>query len=216
MLRNRATYGEYQPKSFAGGHKKGVPNGPPISGYYPAAIDKGTFEAAQVARRHNLANRGRKGKNVANIFSGLTSCAYCGSDVIFHRISNVQILVCERVLEDRSCSRTAWTYEDFEKAVFSFLVHPALAELSQGKQLEQLAEFSKEIASLSSNEERHYSTRVNISVLLRQIVSNLIVHSAGVITSPRHSSAQITKDITGRYLEIRLGDGRVYKCISVA
>jgi len=55
MLRNRATYGEYQPKSFAGGNKKGIPSGPPISNYYPAVVDKATFDAAQIARQQNLA-----------------------------------------------------------------------------------------------------------------------------------------------------------------
>ena len=65
MLRNRATIGEHQPKSYAGGCKKGVPNGPPISNYYPAVLDEATFEAAQRARRQNLvASRGRKGLHI--------------------------------------------------------------------------------------------------------------------------------------------------------
>ena len=71
MLRNRATVGEYQPKTYTGGSKKGVPVGAPIPGYYPAVIDEATFAAAQVARQRNLVvGRGRKGNNIANIFTG--------------------------------------------------------------------------------------------------------------------------------------------------
>jgi recombinase len=63
ILRNKATFGEHQPKSYAGGNKKGEPTGTPISSYYPAVIDESTFQAAQIARRRNLvAGRGRKGK----------------------------------------------------------------------------------------------------------------------------------------------------------
>src|SRR5690242_19539436 len=54
ILRNRATLGEYQPKSYAGNRKKGVPVGDPIPGYYPAVIDAKTFMAAQEARQHHL------------------------------------------------------------------------------------------------------------------------------------------------------------------
>lgn len=215
MLRNRATYGEYQPKSFAGGHKKGIPNGPSVPNYYPAVINKETFDAAQVARQQNLANRGRKGTNLANIFGGLTTCAYCGSPVIFHRVTNIQVLLCERVLHDTGCSRTAWTYRDFETTVLAFVAHPAFAELLQGKQRHELLKLADEIANLSMDQERLFATRVNVSLLLKQTVTSLVVHSAGMISRPRLPSAQVRKDIPGRFLEICLWDGPVYRCISV-
>jgi len=74
MLRNRATVGEHQPRSYVGGSKKGTPIGDPISAYYPPVIDEATFQAAQEARRRNLlTGRGRKGNNIANLFTGLPS-----------------------------------------------------------------------------------------------------------------------------------------------
>lgn len=215
MLRNRATYGEYQPKSFAGGHKKGIPSGPPISSYYPAVIDKATFDAAQVTRQQNLAHRGRKGNDLANVFSGLCSCAYCGNEVIFHRISNVQVLVCEQVLSDGACSRSAWTYNDFETTVLAFLAHPALLESVGKEKKPALVDLVDEIQALSFDQDRRYSRRVNITVLLRQIVTGLNVYSAGNLTPPRHSSAQIRKDINGRFVEIQLLDRPAYRCISI-
>jgi hypothetical protein len=216
MLRNRATYGEYQPKSFAAGHKKGVPSGPPISDYYPAVIDKSTFESAQVARQQNLAHRGRKGNHLANIFGDLCACAYCASEIMFHRISNVQVLVCERVLHDGGCSRSAWTYKDFETTVLAFLAHPALLDKVHGEQRKLLLRLVEEINGLSSDQPQRYARRVNISILLKQIVSGLLVHSAGSLRLPRHSSAQIRKDMDGRFIEIELRHGPSYRCISIA
>jgi hypothetical protein len=216
MLRNRATYGEYQPKSFAGGHKKGIPNGPPVPDYYPAAIDRKTFETAQIARKQNLANRGRKGNDLANIFAGLTRCAYCGSKVVLHRVTNIQVLVCGQVLNDDGCSRTAWKYQDFEITVLAFLAHPALAERLRSGQRDKLLELVDKIADLSKNHERSYAMRVDIAVLLKQIVTEMVVHSAGAVSTPRLPSAQISKDVRGRFLEIRLWDGPLDKCISVS
>lgn len=215
MLRNRATYGEYQPKSFASGHKKGIPNGPPVPDYYPAVIDKETFETAQVTRKQNLANRGRKGNDLANIFAGIPTCAYCGNGVIFHRVANVRVLACEQVLNG-GCSRTAWTYRDFEIAVLAFLTHPALAERLQGEQRDKLLELADKIADLSKEQERHYATRIDIAILLKQIVTELVVHSAGAVSTPRLPSAQISKDVRGRFLKIRLWDGRLDKCLCVS
>jgi hypothetical protein len=129
ILRNRATFGEYQPKSWAGGSKKGVPSGPPIFGYYPAVIDEAMFQAVQVARqRHLTSGRGSKGNNFANIFTGLTTCAYCASPVRFHSKNDSRSLTCSQVLGGTGCIRAAWSYKNFENSVLFFMVHPALAE----------------------------------------------------------------------------------------
>ncbi|MBR1092717.1 recombinase family protein [Bradyrhizobium manausense] len=216
MLRNRATYGEYQPKSFAGGHKKGVPNGPPIPNYYPAVIDRNTYETAQIARKQNLANRGRKGNELANIFGGLTRCAYCGNEFVLHRVTNIQVLACAQDLNGIGCSRTAWTYRDFEITLLAFLAHPALADRLQGRQKDKLIELIDRIVDLSTNQERSYPLRVDIAVLLKEIVTEIIVHSAGDISAPRLPSAQISKDVRGRYSEIRLWDGQLDRCLSLS
>jgi hypothetical protein len=53
-------------------------------------------------------------------------------------------------------------------------------------------------------------------VLLKQIVTSLIIHSAGEFPTPRLLSAQVLRNISGRFLEVRLWDGPLYRCISVA
>ncbi|WP_249141240.1 MULTISPECIES: recombinase family protein [Bradyrhizobium] len=212
MLRNRATFGERQPKSYAGGSKKGVPVGHPVANYYPAAIDEATFNAAQAARRQNLiSGRGRKGNNIANIFSKLATCAYCGSEIKFD--SHAKSLFCSRVINDDGCTRTAWSYLDFELNVLGFLAHPALAEKLNLKQQEIMSDLVGLI--MQRSDEKVYSARFNITLLLKEIISELSISSAGSEPQQRLPDALIGRDISGRFFEIRLWDGPLYRGISV-
>lgn len=48
VIKNRAVIGEYQPHRYEGGaHGKRVPDGPPISNYYPRVVSDAEFRAAQ-------------------------------------------------------------------------------------------------------------------------------------------------------------------------
>ena len=209
MLRNRATLGEYQPKSWAGGSKKGVPVGAPISNYYPAVIDETTFQAAQVARQRNLATgRGRKGNNVANIFTGLTTCAYCGGPVKFHTNGDSKSLICAQVIQNAGCIRVAWSYSNFESSVLSFLAHPALTERFTGEGQKVLAELVARIKRLHRPET--YDLRLEIAALSKQVISELKVASAGADPTPTLPEALVHRDIPDRFFEITLSDGRSY------
>jgi hypothetical protein len=215
MLRNRATLGEYQPKSYAGGSKKGVPTGPPVAYYYPAVIDEATFQAAQVARRQNLVSgRGRKGNNLANIFNGLATCAYCGSDVKFHSNGQAKSLICSTVLDNAGCTRTAWSYRDFEMNVLQFLSHPALPEQLSSEQKKILAQLVENIKRLSGDQV--YDARYSIALSLKKIVTNLSISSAGQNSAPRLSGALVRRDIPGRFFDIRLWDGPLYRSFSIS
>jgi Recombinase len=216
MLRSRATFGEYQPRSYAGGSSKGVPTGRAVSDYYPAVIDEVTFAAAQAARRQNLSSRrGRKGNDFASLFNELITCAYCSKEVKYHSNGHVKTLVCSTVLDESGCTRTAWTYRDFEVKVLAFLAHPALRELVEVGQNAALEELVELIEQLSVDSDRSYSTRVNMAVLLRKIVSTLNVASAGMEPRQRMSEALVQRDLPGRYFEIQLWGDRLYKSISI-
>ncbi len=214
MLRNRATLGEYQPKSWAGGSKKGVPVGAPISNYYPAVIDEATFQAAQAARQRHLATgRGRKGNNIANIFTGLTTCAYCGGPVKFHSNGASKSLICAQVIDDIGCIRAAWSYRNFESSVLSFLVHPALMDRSAGDEQKILAELAARIRQLQRPET--YDLRLEIASLLKQAISKLRVFSAGTAPTPTLPGALVRRENPERFFEITLSDGRSYLGIPV-
>jgi Recombinase len=188
MLRNRATVGEHQPKSYAGGSKKGVPVGAPIPGYYPSVVDEATFQAAQLARRRNLAvGRGRKGHNITNIFTGLTTCAYCASPVKFHSNGNSKSLICTKVLNGTGCIRAAWSYRNFESSVLHFLAHPALVEGLKDEKRRIMVELVGHTRQLSGLDT--YDARFGIASILKHALSELKVASAG-------SDPQVFRDQT--------------------
>ena len=70
ILRNRAVLGEFQ-KTLRVGNRD-VAEGEPEVGYYPRIISDELFEAAQNTIQFNTkANKGRKGSELPNLFSGL-------------------------------------------------------------------------------------------------------------------------------------------------
>jgi hypothetical protein len=214
MLRNRATVGEHQPKSYAGGSKKGVPVGAPIPGYYPAVVDEATFQAAQLARRRNLAvGRGRKGHNITNIFTGLTTCAYCASSVKFHSNGNSKSLICTQVLNGTGCIRVAWSYRNFESSVLHFLAHPALIEgLNDEKRriMVELVGHTRQLSGLDT-----YDARFGIASILKRALSELKVASAGSDPTPTLHDALIRRDNPDRFFEIKLWNGPLYVGIPI-
>ncbi|KYH01822.1 recombinase family protein [Bradyrhizobium sp. DOA1] len=216
MLRSRATLGEYQPKSYAGGRSKGSPIGPPIPNYYPQVIDQATFDAAQLARRHNLTfRRGRKGKHLVNLFAGLGRCAYCSSEIKYHRDGGGKAMICSQDLTERGCTRTAWSYEDFEKAVVTFLIHPTLGMLANSERRSELERLHNLALQQSIDQSHAYSNRVAIAVILKGIITDLSVACAGKNAMPRLSDARVGRDLPGRYFDICLWDGPALRGISV-
>jgi Recombinase len=208
MLRSRAVVGEFQPKSFVGGNNKGIPIGDPIPNYYPRIVDENTFNAAQSARRRNLASgRGRKGNTLANLFDGLTSCFYCGDPVKFHRSSASKSLICSRALLLKSCVRAAWSYENFERSVLNFVCHPALADAIEPSKRELLALLARDVSVVSFD--ANFDNRMQLSFALKDAVTTLRVASAG--SSGRiHSEARIVRDLRERRFEICLWDSKSF------
>jgi len=214
MLRNKATVGEHQPKSYAGGSKKGVPVGAPVPGYYPAVVDEATFQAAQLARRRNFAvGRGRKGHNITNIFTGLTTCAYCASPVKFHSNGNSKSLICTQVLNGTGCIRAAWSYRNFESSVLHFLTHPTLIEGLKDEKRRIMVELVGHTRQLSGVDT--YDARFGIASILKHALSELKVASAGSDPTPTLPDALIRRDIPDRLFEIKLWNGPPYVGIPI-
>jgi DNA invertase Pin-like site-specific DNA recombinase len=81
IINNRQVLGEYQPKRIdtAATSKRGkplkkgrqVPVGDPIPGYYPRVVGDDLFNRVQAAVKGRVRHRGRKGNEVANLFTGL-------------------------------------------------------------------------------------------------------------------------------------------------
>lgn len=87
ILTTRAAFGEYQPRA------KGRPEGPPIAGYYPAAVTEREYHAVQALltsrRKRDEQGKwrgvgGRPAKDGANVFSGLLFDARDGGPIHMH------------------------------------------------------------------------------------------------------------------------------------
>lgn len=77
LLHNRAVIGEYHPEVTVNGKRT---EAEVVKDYYPAIIDKDTFELIQDKTRLRRENHaGRKGKKYANLFQGITRCDVCGA-----------------------------------------------------------------------------------------------------------------------------------------
>jgi hypothetical protein len=204
MLRNRATIGEHQPKRYPNGKESS--EGDPIPNYYPAVIEEGLFQAAQLARQKNLASgRGRKGRLITNLFAGLTTCAYCADPVKFHSNGKAKSLICSRVLDRLGCYRMAWSYRDFEDSFFDLVDRehsaPGLAE----KERETLAKLAMYIRALAGP--GVYDARMAIAMTLRAAVKELKFASAGAAPIVGKPDARIRRDGAGRYFEVRFRGG---------
>jgi len=77
ILSNRAVLGEYQPYRTEDGQR--VPAGDPVSDYFPPIIDEATFYAVQQGLAQRCSQRGRHGRGVRNLFTGLLVDARDGS-----------------------------------------------------------------------------------------------------------------------------------------
>jgi DNA invertase Pin-like site-specific DNA recombinase len=132
ILANRAVLGEFQPHRLVDG--KRVPDGDAIKDYFPAIIDEQLFYRAQNARDHRrVKGAGRKGPNVSNLFSGLATCAYCGSKMRFENKGpgpkGGTYLVCDSARRGLRCEKTAWRYDHFEASFVAFVKEVDLERL---------------------------------------------------------------------------------------
>lgn len=210
LLRSRAVLGEHQPKSYAGGNKKGIPLGDPVSHYYPQVVEEGLFAAAQEARKRHLATgRGRKGNNLANLFSGLTTCGYCGSMVKFHSNGPSKSLICEQVLNNLGCVRVGWSYRNFEQSVLSFLSHPALLDHTSQGQREVVRDLVSRIELARTTDA--LDARFELAFSLKHAISELKLFGAGESPHPSHANALVRRDDPRRFFEIRVCKGTLYR-----
>ena len=125
ILTNRAVIGEYQPcKLTTDGKRK--PDGDPVQDYFPSIIPEELFFRAQQARKdRRITGRGRKGKYVTNLFSGIATCAYCHHPMMFNNKGpppkGGTFLVCEAAKRGLGCVTTGWKYDHFEASFLTFV-----------------------------------------------------------------------------------------------
>lgn len=81
ILSNRAVLGEFQPHRMENG--KRVPIGEPIPDYFPRVVSDHDFYAVQKGLDERRLQRGRIGKRVTNLFTGLLKDARDGENMVY-------------------------------------------------------------------------------------------------------------------------------------
>lgn len=120
ILKGRSVLGEFQPMIGSGG--KRIPNGDPIPGYYPAIISEDDYYAAQNALSVRTNKGGRKGAGIANVFSGLCKCGYCGGTMRYENKGRTwQYLSCTNAKSGVGCKYVTWLYDEFSDTILSKL-----------------------------------------------------------------------------------------------
>lgn len=132
ILANRAVIGEFQPAVRRDG--KRMIEGEPIRDYFPAVIDTELFYRAHHAKAQRQRNgAGRKGKGFSNLFSGLATCAYCGTSMTYDNKGGGpkgnQYLVCTNSKRRLGCQGKRWKYSDFETSFLAFVTEIDFADI---------------------------------------------------------------------------------------
>ena len=114
LLKNKSVIGVFTPKK--------AKDADPIEGYYPAIIKAEVFYQVQ----EHIANRrrtgGRKGQDVANLFSGLLRCE-CGSRMRYASVNKPHVyLQCVKAYSGRGCDAPTMPYKAIEQWVLFVLM----------------------------------------------------------------------------------------------
>jgi hypothetical protein len=117
------------------------------------------------------------------------------------------------VLDENGCTRTAWSYQDFEANVLQFLAHPALLDSAEPSRKDELRNLVGDIVRLGDDGDL-YVTRYSIALSLRKIVTQLTLSSSGSTPGNRLADAAVRRDVKGRFYQLRLWDGAIYRGIS--
>jgi DNA invertase Pin-like site-specific DNA recombinase len=121
VLRSRAVVGEYTPHRGNPGARK--PAGPPIADYYPRVISDDEFWAVQHAIQMRKTQRGRRGRYVRNLFTGLARDARDGEPLHLNekRPGDVRMVSSGATRRTSEGRGVTFPYPVFERAVLSML-----------------------------------------------------------------------------------------------
>ena len=131
------------------GKRKRIPDGEPISNYFPPIIDKEKFDRVQAQINQNRESRGmgagRRDK-VSNLFTYLAVCWNCGSPMSFvdkgPKPKGGKYLQCNRARRGLGCTPKTVPYDITEEAILTYCKELDIADImvESEQKLEKLAE----------------------------------------------------------------------------
>lgn len=167
ILGNRSVFGEFQPSKKVDG--KRVPDGQPISAYYPSIVSEDLFYRANLSKsERRVSGKGRKGAGYTNLFTGIATCAYCDSRMVFENKGKGpkggSYLICDSAKRNLGCKATRWRYDDFEASFLAFVEELDIQSILQADSnaekrralADGLASLQGELASVTDLMEKTY------------------------------------------------------------
>ena len=143
ILTSPALYGDFHLGKYENGKK--VLTGEVISNYFPALITNQQFYQLQGGRELRLGPGGRtkKGETVANLFSGILCCGYCGGSMTLIGSSGKRqkneageefrlgrkAIACDNGRRGLRCWAVQWGYLEFEDLFLQFCTAIDIAKL---------------------------------------------------------------------------------------
>jgi DNA invertase Pin-like site-specific DNA recombinase len=122
ILSDRRALGEFQPRDNAG-----RPDGPPIAGYFPAAVTEGEWLAGRAGAAERQKKPGRTGDHV-NVFANLLRSARDGEPYYVGTVGENGVT--RRMLINRAAVEKRATYYTFPFATFEAALLSLLAEVN--------------------------------------------------------------------------------------
>jgi hypothetical protein len=144
--------GEYQPRKG----KKRVPDGEPVTGYFPSVVTEAEYFAARAGAAERGIKRGRLGKTCINLFAGLLKNAREGDSYYMTMRTQRKGPPRYHVLINTNCEQGrspcyAFPYVAFERAVLGELAEIDPREIVGGDQGDyEVAALSGELATVEA------------------------------------------------------------------
>ena len=189
LLKTRAVVGEYQPHVIREG--KRIPQGEPIPDYYPAIMSEVEWYKTRAVVERRKVQRGRVGKKVVNLFTGIIFDARDGYSMLLRSKGSARrgfyLISSGSVHGKKDVQYVFFPYDPIEEAFLTFLGDELAAELlAKGPdgQEEKIAGLTGKLLDLDRRiqavqraveEEPDYETQL---VLLRRLESKKKATSA--------------------------------------
>ena len=202
ILNNRSVIGEFQPHILNRASNKIVRSkiGDPIKSYYPSIIDEKTFLAAQDSSKNRLINgKGRKGKGLSNLFSGLLFCHYCGSSMRFINKGappkGGTYLRCSNAILTGKCNSNSYSYKRVESILINILQQLDMKKITLDR------DYSSVLSELGE-EKKFYDNKIKSLIQDRDYLTKL-----RDITKLEHVAQELEKiEIAKNEAEKKLSD----------
>jgi DNA invertase Pin-like site-specific DNA recombinase len=153
ILRSTATLGEFQPHRMESGRR--VAEGDVITEYFPAVIDRATFDRANAAR---LTTGGQTRTKISNLFAGLIWEGDSAHRMLFvdkgrdkrkkHHVENTKYLYSDRERLQPDTAIARWNYSEFEDILLRVLRELDWQTLRDQARPEQHVQLEHELAGL--------------------------------------------------------------------